>query len=354
MKVLQLIDSLDAGGAERIAVTFANSLASEIEASHLCVTRAEGVLNDELDSKVQYQFIRKKKTLDLKALLRLKKYVKQHGIQIVHAHTTSYFFASLLKLFYPKIRLIWHTHLGERVSTKRRDNRALYLCSFLFSEILTVNEELRAWGEKNLATKSVDYLPNFVDLDKYDRFSNLERAPRIVCLANLKAPKNHQNLIEAFATISSKYPVWRLGLAGKDFDDSYSEELKKTISNLQLEERVVILGQQQEVEKLLSGASVGVLSSDSEGLPMALLEYGAAGLAVVATDVGHCKAVVDTMGLLAPPGDPEALANALEIYLLDSQKRMDDGRLFKEHIAKNYSVKAVLPKLLAIYKALNH
>ncbi len=350
MKVLQLIDSLDAGGAERIAVTFANALVSEIEASHLCTTRAEGVLRSELDSKVRYQFIQKKKTLDFKAAFRLKKYVKDQGIGVVHAHTTSYFFASLLKLIYPKIRLYWHTHLGERVNTKRSQNRALYLCSFLFSGIITVNEELRDWCLKNLATKTVKYLPNFVDIRKYDGVSSIQREPRIVCLANLKYPKNHLNLIKAFGLVSSKFPEWKLELAGKDFEDAYSEELKNSISELGLQNKVELLGQQEEVETLLSNASVGVLSSDSEGLPMALIEYGAAGLAVVTTDVGYCKTVIDGNGFLVPSGDPKALARALEAYLQNPGKREEDGAKFKEHVRNNYSVTAVLPKLLAIYK----
>ena len=350
MKVLQLIDSLDAGGAERIAVTFANVLASEIEASHLCTTRAEGVLRSEVDSKVMYHFVQKKKTLDFKAAFRLKKYIKANGIDVVHAHTTSYFFASLLKLIYPKIRLYWHTHLGERVNSNRSDNKALYLCSFLFSGIITVNDELRDWCLKNLAAKSVVYLPNFVDIRKYDNVSEGHREKRIVCLANLKHPKNHVNLIEAFAKVSSSYPEWKLQLAGKDFGDDYSKVLKNKITELALAAKVELLGQQTEVEILLSGASIGVLSSDSEGLPIALLEYGAAGLPVVATEVGYCKTVVAGNGLLAPPGDPDALARALESYLQSDEKRREDGDKFKQHVRKNYSVTAVLPKLLAIYK----
>ena len=59
MRVLQLIDSIDAGGAERIAVTFANALADQNQTSHLCVTRAEGVLKDQLNPAVGFHFLKK-------------------------------------------------------------------------------------------------------------------------------------------------------------------------------------------------------------------------------------------------------------------------------------------------------
>ena len=98
MKVLQLIDSLDPGGAEKMAVTLANSLAEEIEESHLCATRKEGLLKELIAESVQYIFLDKSGSLDLGGLNRLRKYVRKHEINIIHAHSSSYFWATLVKL----------------------------------------------------------------------------------------------------------------------------------------------------------------------------------------------------------------------------------------------------------------
>ncbi|MEM7186870.1 MAG: glycosyltransferase [Bacteroidota bacterium] len=354
MRVLQLIDSLDAGGAERIAVTFANHLVDAIEQSHLCATRAEGVLKQELRNEVGYLFVAKRKTLDLRALFRLRRYVKEHGITIVHAHTTSFFFGTMLKWLVPNLNLVWHTHLGERATSGKSPGRALRKSARRFDRIIAVNEELQAWCQSNLATKTVDYLPNFVSTAPFDALKHLPRQKKIVCLANLKVPKNHENLLKAFGRISAQFPDWRLELAGKDFQDSYASNLRELVAKEELQNKVVFLGQQQEVPKLLCEASVGVLSSDSEGLPMALLEYGAAGLAVVVTNVGRCGAVVDGAGKLVPPGDEGALALALTHYLEQAEKRQEDGEKFREHIRAQYSVEAVLPRLVTIYNALSH
>ena len=354
MRVMQLIDSMDAGGAERIAVTFANSLVDQAEASHLCVTRAEGVLKDQLNPEVLFHFLKKRSTLDLGAVVGLRRYLKLHKIRVIHAHTTSYFFATLVKLSYPKIKLIWHTHLGERVQTNGRHNIVLYVCSLFFSAIITVNEELRSWCSRYLATRNVYYLPNFVQRNKFPEGAGMNREDSIVCLANLKSPKNHLNLIEAFQKVSKVFPHWKLLLIGKDFKDAYSENLKETIKNTGLQNKVVFLGQQSEVETLLIKSSIGVLASDSEGLPMALLEYGAAELAAVATHVGHCKEVIGDFGKVVPAQDANALAEALLDYISNTERRKTQAARFKEHVRKHYSVEVVLPQLITIYNNTAH
>ena len=96
MRVVQLIDSLEAGGAERMAVTIANTFVNELPFSGLVVTRLEGSLKDSINSKVDYLFLKKRKALDFYALLRLRKFVKNNKVSVVHAHGSSYFFAVLL------------------------------------------------------------------------------------------------------------------------------------------------------------------------------------------------------------------------------------------------------------------
>jgi hypothetical protein len=91
MKVLQLIDSLEAGGAERVAVNYANGLLDIVDASYLCATRAEGLLKGELNKDVGYLFLNKKTTLDSKAIKLLYQFIKDEKIQIVHAHGSSFF-----------------------------------------------------------------------------------------------------------------------------------------------------------------------------------------------------------------------------------------------------------------------
>ncbi|MAN60017.1 MAG: hypothetical protein CMC08_09310, partial [Flavobacteriaceae bacterium] len=114
MKVLQLIDSLAPGGAERMAVNLANASAWEGVESHLMATRRGGKLEQAVISSVSVVILEKQSTLDLSALARAVQYIRKHRITVLHAHTTSYFFATLLKIRNPKLHLIWHEHHGYR------------------------------------------------------------------------------------------------------------------------------------------------------------------------------------------------------------------------------------------------
>ena len=349
MKVLQLIDSLHPGGAERMAVTFANALQEKITGSYLCATREEGLLKAGLQHNVGYFFLRKKGALDLGAVLRLKRFIKKEGIDIIHAHTTSFFIATLVKLIHPKIQVIWHEHQGNRVHTTRLQNLPLFICSFFFTKILTVNTDLEKWCREKLGTNEVYYVPNFVAVSS-GLSTTRKRKPTIVCVANLKAPKNHLNLLKAFAIVHREYPEWNLNLVGKDFQDTYANELHEFIDAHQLHYHVMFSGSTADVRQLMEEASIGVLSSDDEGLPMVLLEYGASGLAVVATQVGHCEEVISTFGQTVKPKNENALAEAITYYIANELELKQDAAAYALHIAKNYGVQVVLPLVLNIYK----
>ena len=70
MRIIQIIDSLEIGGAEKMAVTFANSLSSKVEFSGLVVTRKEGNLKKTIKKEVDYLFLKKKHRFDLFAVFR--------------------------------------------------------------------------------------------------------------------------------------------------------------------------------------------------------------------------------------------------------------------------------------------
>ena len=172
----------------------------------------------------------------------------------------------------------------------------------------------------------------------------------IVCLANLRVPKNHHNLLEAFTRIRQQYPDWKLILIGKDYEDVYSKALHTYIAEHDLESSVVFTGEIPSVATYLASAKIGVLASDVEGLPMALLEYGAAKLAVISTDVGYTKEVMSTFGKTVPTKNPEALAEALKGYILNTEKREKDAKAFHEHVKNKYTTGVVIKELIELYK----
>lgn len=355
MRVLQLIDSLDAGGAERVAVTYANALTGHIEASYLCTTRKEGLLKQTLHENVGYLFLQKKNTLDLKAILKLNTFIKENKISLIHTHTSSFFIATLIKLYNSKVSVIWHDHYGKSENVEQRSTKILKWCSSKFCAIISVNRILEKWAIKNLKTTNVFYLENAVSLPTLEPDIPLmlkgSYNKRIVCLANMRTQKDHINLLEAFKLVLKKHPDYTLHLLGKNWGDSYFNNVSKVMSQDIYIGKVFYYNSQPNVHSLLIQNNIGVLSSNSEGLPIALLEYGMAKLAVVCTNVGQCKELVSTFGKCIPSKNPKLLAKAINYYIEHPEELSKDAHNYNNHVIKNYSIKTIVPKLVSIYKS---
>lgn len=349
MRIVQLIDSLDAGGAERMAVNFANALSDKITFSGVIATRKEGVLKQEIKNLDTYTYLGRKNKFDFKAIKLASQYIKKNKVQIVHAHSSSYFFGVIIKIFNPKIELIWHDHYGNRAEDNKQKN-VLKICSFFFSKIFTVNEDLKTWSLKNLFCKQVYFLPNFSDLRTAEEVTILqgEKNKRIVCLANLKNPKNHITLLNAFVTSEVYKENWTLHLIGKDFNDTYSNKLKAIIKENKLEKSIFIYDACQDVKFVLSQATIGILSSTYEGFPVTLLEYAQAKLAVISTNVGYCKNLINHQrnGLLFDPLDSNNLSNELKQLTNNPEICTNFAVQFQRDIEENYSKEAIINKYL--------
>jgi len=354
MRVLQLIDSLDAGGAERVAVNLANGLSQKIDKSFLCVTRQEGVLKKNLLDTVGYFFLNKTKTIDIRAIKRLRIFIRKEKIEIVHAHSTSFFLATIIKLLNPKLILVWHDHYGKSEFLHKRPKFVLKWCSKLFNHIFVVNTKLENWSKDKLYVKSVSYLPNFAVASKIKPLTKLKglEGKRIICLANLRAQKDHINLLKAFKVVLETNKSWTLHLVGHDFKDYYSLSIKNFIRENDLGKHVFIYGSCIDVSHILNQSDIGVLSSKSEGLPLSLLEYGITGLAAIVTNVGDCYKVVsnDSEGLLIPPNNTDALVKALFKYINDNDLRLESGRCLKEKVDALFSESSIINSIIDIYK----
>ena len=355
MRIVQIIDSLEAGGAERMAVNYANSLSNKIEFSGLIVTRKEGLLLNQINNKVPYLFLDRKRKIDFQAILKLRNYIKKNKIDLIHAHSSSFFIAVLVKLTMPKIKIIWHDHYGTRAKESKKQNRILILASLFFTAIFVVNHQLEEWSKKNMICKNVIFIPNFSLENKgQQQITNLKgtNGKRIVFLANLKNPKNHILILKAFFDLKLNESDWSLHLIGKDYSDSYSDLLKSFIKLHSLENNIYLYGARNDVNNILSQASIGVLASTEEGFPVTLLEYSRGNLAVVSTNVGYCSTIIknDFNGLLFSPfSDSDVKSQLLKLILDDSlRKKLSDN--MKRSVLENYTEEIVIEKLILAYQ----
>lgn len=351
MRMLQMIDTLSVGGAERIAVNLANALSDRIEFSGIVATRQGGALEAEVHPKVPFWCLHKRSTFDLKALFALRRLCLTHRINWVHAHGTSYFQAFLLKLILPQINIIWHEHAGARAQENAAQNRILRFCIRFFKGIVVVNRPLETWFKTELNYTRVLYLPNFIDLTSTQTpHTQLQGKPgqRILYLANLRSPKNHLLLVEAALKLRQKHPDWSYHLVGNDGQDAYSKALKSAIEQNHLGNTVYIYGLCQDIHPIIEQATIAVISSSSEGLPVSLLEYGRHKKPVVATAVGEIPQIVrhGISGFAVAVDDQELFFNALDQLMSDAALREKFGNKLFEIIEANHAENAVIAKYL--------
>lgn len=336
-----------------MSVNIANGLDKQNVKSYLCATRKEGALKLKLNDTVKYIFLNKKSAFDIFAILRLKRFINANEINIIHAHSSSYFIASIVKVLIPKVKLIWHDHYGNSEHLPERKKQPLKYFSKYFKGIISVNNLLKIWAIENLKTSKVYYLSNFATLSDSKKEIVLKGidGKRIVCLAGLRPQKDHRTLLKAFEKIMVNNNEWTLHLVGNHYNDKYYQTIKSFIIEKELSNRVHLYHNVIDVKNILSQTTIAVLSSVSEGLPVSLLEYGLAKLSVVVTNVGECRDVLGNgkYGLLVEPSNERELALNIETLINDKELRIKFSLEFNKHVIENYSEDKIIYKLLKIY-----
>ncbi len=361
--VMHVLDTLALGGAERAAVNLVNALPRQNYRPFLCTTRGEGPLRDAVAADVGRLALERKNRFDYRAVRRLVDYIRTNKIIILHAHGSSLFIAAMAACFPPHPIVIWHAHYG-RVALEDRRAWAHRLAANRTRAVITVNHQLAEWCGRKLAVPKdrIWCIPNMVSASAIGPgISDLPGTPgsRIVCVANLRAEKDHLSLVRAMALVVQRFPSAHLLLVGAHSDPAYSasssyfEAVKQEVARNSLGQNISILGQRRDISALLHVCDIGVLSSRTEGLPVSLLEYGMAGLPVVATQVGECEEVLDRgrAGLLVSPQSPRDLAEALLSLLGSPERRALLGERFLHRVQELYSAGSIIERVCLVYKA---
>ncbi|MEP6914824.1 MAG: glycosyltransferase [Acidobacteriota bacterium] len=355
--MLHLTDTLEPGGMERVAVNLVNALPRDRFVPSLCTTRRGGPLSDLVAPDVAQIDLARRRTIDVRALGKLTGFIRANQVRILHAHGSSLFTAIAASYLPPYPAVVWHDHCGFQETAPR--SVGLYRAAVSrVSGVISVNELLAKWARTQLGFRDdrVWYVPNFVPEDGVTEMAppRLPGLPgtRIVCVANLRPQKSHVTLVTAFAQVAREFPEAHLLLVGREADRDCAELVRSQIRTHDLGGRVTMLGERADVAAILRQCDVGVLSSIGEGFPLALVEYGQAGLPVVATNVGQCAEVLDhgEAGTLVAAGDPAALGAALSEVLRSPERGVRAGQRLYQRVRERYAAGAVIQQISRVYE----
>lgn len=221
------------------------------------------------------------------------------------------------------------------------------------AEVVTVSEANIEYMERQFGVPRarVTLIPCGIDTGRFAPAGERLSPPHIVCVARLEPVKNHALLLAACDLLRGRGLDFRCVLLG---DGKAREAVLAERARLGLEELVAMPGaaEQDEVRAWLQKAAIAVLPSNSEGMPVSLMEAGACELPIVATAVGGVPEMIEdgVSGLLTPPGDASALAQALERLLRSAGLRRDMGRAARASAVRRFSVTHQVDQLLAVWE----
>jgi glycosyltransferase involved in cell wall biosynthesis len=210
-------------------------------------------------------------------------------------------------------------------------------------------------SKMTLIYNGVDPLPfeaAFTEREKVRETLGLGNNEKVVItVANLIPYKGHRELLEAAQTVIRKLPGTRFLMVGKD--RGIRGELQELSGRLGVEGNVHFLGLQKNIPHLLAASDLSVLPSHEEGFSNVILESMAAGLPVVATDVGGNKeAVVDgATGWLVPPKEPGILAERMSDLLENSEKARMWGEKGRRRVCEVFSAENMVKNHIRLYES---
>lgn len=368
--VLFIIDSFEQGGSERQALQLLRQLHTSGQCNvHLATLQDRGSLRAEADQLgigeiVEYPLTSFYDLNFVKQLRRLRRFVKQNQIEVIHTHCfyTNIFgmAGGFLSGVPARVTSKGETD-GFRTPMQKRAERAAFRLSHrVIANCLVVQNQLIKEGVR--PAKIIQHY-NGLDLERLKVSPRLRRdealaavglpsdpARRFVTIvANLHNPvKDHQMFLRAAARVRAAVPDAAFVIAG---EGHLMKGLKELAAQLGIERDVFFIGRCEDVGRLLAVSDVGVLSSKAEGFANAILEYLAAELPVVATDVGGVReAIVEgETGHIVPSGDDEKMAERITQLLNNPERAHSMGKLGRSIVEEKFSFEHHLRNTLELY-----
>jgi glycosyltransferase involved in cell wall biosynthesis len=379
--VAQVIETMDMGGAENLAVHIANHLASDGFPAHLIVLRGPGILSEKISPAVSTHYLDFQRVtvanppgfaLSLsRGYRRLAAAAREAGIQVAQTHLPGANFMGLLLAWRGVCRVLPTVHNNQEFNYGEKDRRLLQTLRKLAyrrlvrstSGVIAVSEEARTNLGHELGLSAAELERIMVATNAVPEPAPMAGATRdqvrarlgcapdqtmLLAAGRLTAQKNFADLVKASAILHREAPGFRLVIAG---EGEQRQELEQLIKDHGLGAVVHLPGNLTRLDQAMQAADVFVMSSLWEGLPLVLLEAMAAGLPVAAYGIDGIREVVadGESGLLCPSGDTEALARHLATLVADAEKRRKMGAAGREIIRRDYSFRRYMDDLEALY-----
>lgn len=357
MRIVEVIDSLRPGGAERMTLDLASALQGRGHVVRLVCLRTSGDWGKlAAEMGIEVAAIEKPEGFSIAALHRMVGLFRRWQPDVVHTHNPLvHHYGSLAAKLSGDASVVSTLHGINNISLKPGLRECIYrLMSPFTDQVIAVCGS--AYEHFSQSTMIPSYklarIDNGVPLEPFLNIPVTRSSGEFVfgSVGRLVPMKDQSSLIDAFSMIANEHPHSRLEILG---DGPLRPVLEQKIAALNLKDRVRLRGYSADVAGFLRGIHTFVLSSVTEGLPLSVLEAMAGGLPIVATDVGGMSELVLKAGCgwLCPPSAPERLAKMLQ-QAIESGDRERLGTRGRKFVQERYSVSHMTEQYERLFQSL--
>lgn len=370
LRVMTLIDHADVvGGAELLAVQVAAGLDPKRFESHLCASRSPRAGVDPAvdkaiallrEAKVSYHTLGRRGKLDVWRWGQFIRLLRRERIDVLHAHKFgSNAWAVLIGRLARVPVIVAHEHTRNDPYSANRLRRFIdrwLIARYSDAFVAVSRADQRYMVEiEGIPPDSTVFVPNgapashpTAGVDARALLGVAGETPTVGSAGFMHRRKRFDLLVHAAGILRSEFPDVRVFIAG---DGEERAAIERLISQMGLQETVVLLGRRGDVIDLLPGFDVAVCCSDHEGSPISVIEYMEAARPIVVTRVGGNPDLIEDEkeGLVVEPGDHRALAHAIACLLGDRQFGERLGAAAQARRRREFTMEAMCERLEALY-----
>lgn len=364
--VLQLVNGFGIGGAEKALLELVRRLDRDKYRVIVCSVGQGGILETEFKNYADRVAVFPKKfSFDISLIWKVAKLMQKENIDIVQ---TTLFYADVIGTFAAMLARVpvmisWQTALALPTG-HLKDDKLRHTTSYKYAvkhidKIIAVSDDIKTFfvEKRGIEADKIITIPYGVDLDLYSCRNGVKKReelnlnafdPVIGVVGHLSEVKGHTYLIEAAPKICKEFPDVKFVFAGSG---PQRETLEKQVKNFNLSSNFHFLGVRRDIPELLNIIDIFVLPSLFEGLPNVILEAMASSKPVVASAVGGIPEAVQhqVTGLLVPPKDPDALADAILKMLADREWATNMGKEGRKRVEEFFSIENEVKKIQQVY-----
>lgn len=367
LRVALLLGGLPVGGAEvNVVALLPRLVAHGVTPIVVTLSRdSDSFLADRIARHgCQRVDLAARRLFDMSAIRRLRAFLQSERIAVLHAEDLYSVIVGALAVRGTGTRFVLTRHvLGHDRRPRREAVKAFlgYLGARRADAVIAVSQAVRTTfaSQAHLRTSRIAVIHNGLELSPFDavadrttardRLGWSETRPTVSIIGVMRQCKGHDTLLAAVPAIRDACPDVAVKIVG---GGETPAELRAQIAAL--DGTVELVGERSDIPDVLAATDIVVQASRSEGLPTVMMEAGAAGVPVVATDVGGTRDVVEdgTTGLLIPREDPQALAAAVVQLLENPERRRSMGANAHESIRDRFSLDLQAQRTADLYREL--